>query len=224
MTTITVRSHPTILFTLIMALGMITGCGDDTGGGQNTAGVQAESAGAPDPGRTFGESVEEDKCSLLTTAQVAAAASVPESAVELSPSLCLYEWEGANIYLSSVKAHDSIERASKYYARNTQDFSAEEMRASKERLKADMKESANGSGISEALIDAAPESQVTHARWDDIGSEAAWNGNTTIIRYGNVTVKFSGKTYDRAAGEDWVKPETARAIARAIVSNLDEAG
>lgn len=218
------RSIPRILFILILALTLVGGCGGEAGGGENASGPQADSAQASDPGKVFNESVRENKCSLLTPAQVAAAASVPESAVEQNPAACLYEWENANIYLSSVRVHDSIERASAYYDRNTKGFTAEEMRASKEELKQKMEESDSGSGMSEALIDAAPEDAVSHQRWDDIGSKAAWDGNTTMIRYGNVTVKFSGKTYDRAEGEDWVPPEIAKGVARAIVANLDQAG
>lgn len=218
------RSIPIISFMLIMALTLIGGCSGESSGDESTADAQAKTAQASDPGKVFDESVKADKCALLTPAQVAAAASVPESAVEQNPSLCLYEWEGHNIYLSSVRVHDSIERASKYYDRNTKDFTAEEMRASREKLKEQMQESETGTGISEALIDAAPEDAITYERWDDIGNEAAWDGNTTMIRYGNVTVKFSGKTYDRTEGEDWVAPEIAESIARSIVSNLDAAG
>lgn len=218
------RSIQKIPFILIMVVTLIGGCGGGSNGGENTAGAHVDEAQASDPGKMFDESIKEDKCSLLTPQQVAAAASVPESAVEKNRSLCLYEWEGANIYLSSVRVHDTIERASKYYDRNTKDFTAEEMRASKEKLKEEMRESETGAGISEALIDAAPEDAITYERWDDIGNEAAWDGNTTMIHYGNVTVKFSGKTYDRAEGEDWVAPEIAKAIASSIVANLDEAG
>lgn len=218
------RSIQKRFFILIMALTLLCGCGGEAGGGENATGPESDSAQASDPGKMFDEAVKEDKCSLLTPAQVAAAASVPESAVETTPGFCLYKWDGANIYLSSVRVHDSIERASSYYARNTKEFTAEEMRASKEELKKKMEESGSGSGVSEALIDAAPEDAVTYQHWSDIGSGAAWDGNTTMIRYGNVTAKLSGKTYDRAEGEDWVPPEIARAIARSIVSNLDKAG
>lgn len=218
------QSIPRIPFILILALTLLGGCGGESSGEESDSGAQAETAQAAEPDKMFDESVKEDKCSLLTHAQVAAAASIPESAVEKNRALCLYEWENANIYLSSVRVHDSIERARNYYNRNTKDFTAEEMRASKEELKQYMEETDSGSGVSEALIDAAPEDAVSHQRWDDIGSEAAWDGNTTMIRYGNVTVEFSGKTYDRAEGEDWVPPEIAKAIARSIVANLDEAG
>lgn len=218
------RSTQGIIFIFITALFFATACNPEAGEGADTTSAQAGTPPAPDPGKVFDDSVKEDKCSLLTPAQVAAAASVPESAVEKNPAACLYEWEGANIYLSSVRVHDSVERASRYFARNTQDAIAEEIRASKEQLKDEMKESETGTAISEALIDAAPEDAVSHQRWDDIGSEAAWDGNSVMFRYGNVTVVFSGKTYDRTAGEDWVDPEIARDIARAIVSNLDKAG
>lgn len=218
------RSIPRIPFILILGLTLVGGCGGGSNGEESSSSAPSQTAQASEPDRMFDESIKEDKCSLLTPAQVASAASVPESAVETTPGFCLYEWEGANIYLSSVRVHDTLKRAKGYYASQTKDFTAEEMRASKEQLKEEMRESESGTGISEALIDAAPEDAVSHQRWDNIGSEAAWDGNTTMIRYGNVTVKFSGKTYDRAEGEDWVPPEIAKAIARSIVSNLDAAG
>lgn len=97
---------------------------------KNSADAQAETAQAAEPDKVFDESVKQDKCSLLTPAQVAAAASVPESAVEKNRSLCLYEWDGHNIYLSSVRVHESIERASKYYERNTRDFTVKAIASS----------------------------------------------------------------------------------------------
>lgn len=213
------QSIPKAPFILIIALALAGGCGGGSNEGERTSGAQSSQ-----PGKLFDESISEDKCSLLTPAQVAAAALVSASAVEQNSSICLYEWEGANIYLSSVRVHDSIERAREYYARNTKDFTSEEMRASKEALKERVEESESGTGISEALIDAAPEDAINYERWNDVGSEAAWDGNSVMIRYGNVTVKFSGKTYDRAEGEDWVPREIAKAIAIAIVANLDKAG
>lgn len=218
------RSIPRIPFILILGLTLVGGCGGGSNGDENAADAQAETAQASEPDKMFDESIKEDKCALLTTAQVAAAASVPESAVGSRPGFCLYEWENANIYLSSVVVHDTLKGAKGYFARHTKDVTAEEMRASKEQLKKEMRESETGTGISEALIDAAPEDAVSHERWDNIGSEAAWDGNSVMLRYGNVTVEFSGKTRDRAEGEDWVAPEIAKAIARSIVSNLDDAG
>jgi len=207
-----------------MAIIMVAACGGEAGGTESTTNAQAQTAQASNPGKMFDESVEEDKCALLTPAQVAAATGIAESAIETMPGFCLYEWEGHNIFLSSVRVHDSVERASRYYARHTEDATPEEIQASKQAFKEELEKSDADSGVSGVIVDAMPEDAIIHERWNDIGSEAAWDGNTVTLRYGNVTAVFSGKTYDRTEGEDWVDPEIARAIARSIVSNLDEAG
>ena len=170
MSSIKIRRSSRPHLILVMAVVVATACGGEPSGAQNSTSAITETARASNPGKMFDESVKEDKCDLLTPAQVTAAAGIVESAIETTPGFCLYEWEGHNIFLTSVRVHDSVERASRYYARHTED------------------------------------------------------GNTVTLQYGNVTAEFSGKTYDRTEGEDWVSPETARAIAHSNINNLDEAG
>ena len=109
-----VRSSSNTPFILIMAIVTVAACGGEANGNKNAASAQSEIAQASSPGKIFDESVKEDKCALLTSTQVAAVAGIAESAVETTPGFCLYEWEGHNIFLSSVRVHDTIERASRY--------------------------------------------------------------------------------------------------------------
>lgn len=183
--------------------------------------------------KMFDESVSDDKCALLTPADVASATGVPEAALEQRTlgSSCLYSWESGDgwqdgsIYFGSLRVRESIEDAKRRYARKTRDLTAGDVSDAKEQLDEELDEKANDGEMTESeaatassLAAAMPETDFTHTALDGIGNEAAMdNMGSVYIRYGNAVISFSGKT----AGEDHLDPERAAAIAQAIVGHLD---
>jgi hypothetical protein len=217
----------------------LPGCGN---AGSESAGDLEESTGVADleqsPGRDdriFDESVEDEECRVLTTEDVAAATGVPAGEIEQRAiSGCLYSWDAGeswsdgSIMLMSVSAHETVDRATSYYARFTRDTTAEEIAESKDAMKDELAKkreegelSSGAEAIGGALTEAMPEEDISHQRWSGIGSEASTDGRGSVrLRYGNVTAWFVGKT----AGEDRLDDEVAREIGRRIVANLDEIG
>ncbi len=175
---------------------------------------------AGDEERMFADGVGDDKCTVLTLEDVAAATGIPASEItQRSISGCLYSWDAGDgwlegtVYLGSVRVHDSIERAKRDHARFTQDVTAEEVANAKEQAKEDLADEAAARGI----MDAMPETDFKHRVLPGVGSEAVMdNRGSGYVRTGNVTINFSGKV----DSEDRMHPEVAAEIGRRIVANL----
>lgn len=218
------------IFTLaLIGVSLLVGCGG--GASESTAADDtsvAESAAVPNDSeeKMFSDSVGDEECRVLTTEDVAAATGVPADQIEQQAiSGCLYSWSDGSIMLMSVRAHKTLKRAQNEYARFTKDASAEEVEGSKQAFQEEVaKKQEEGEltsvegAVATTLTDAMPAEEVTHQRWSGIGSEASMNNSGSVrLRYGNVTVWFTGKTGD----EDRMDPEIAQEIARRIVTNLD---
>lgn len=214
---------------------ILVSCGGGPGApgsdaGDDTAAVEGQGAEAstmtPIEGRTFSEEAGKDKCELLRPEDVAAAAGLEVDQIEQRTvgSACLYEWEEGSIYFGSARVHESIERAKKTFARETRDVSSEDVEAAKEEAKSRLTEKAEEGEMPEAaasagseIVDMMPEGPVTHLELEGVGDEATIHGaGSVIIRYGNMIIRFSGKT----GGEDTLAPELARQLGKAIVANL----
>lgn len=200
----------------LIGLLMLSGCG----------GAEGDSAAAAEE-RTFAEGVGEDKCAVLTMEDVVAATGLPEDAIEQRKvSGCLYSWDDGTVWMSSVRVHESVDRAKSYYARFTEDVSADEVEPAREQVKDELSEKEESGEITategeagRAITDAMPARDFTHQLLPGIGNEASYDGNGTVwIRWGNLTATFSGKTGD----EDRIDPELAAEYGRRVVANLGE--
>lgn len=200
----------------LIGLLMISGCG----------GTEADSAGAVAEERTFTEGVGEDKCTVLTMEDVVAATGLSEESIEQRKvSGCLYSWDDGTVWMSSVRVHESVDRAKSYYARFTEDVSADEIEPATEQVKDELSEKEESGEITategaagRGITDAMPARDFTHQHLPGIGNEASYDGHGTVwIRRGNLTAKFSGKTDD----EDRVDPELAAEYGRRVVANLE---
>lgn len=168
----------------------------------------------------FADGVGDDKCAVLTLDDVAAATGIPASEImQRSISGCLYSWDAGEgwmegtVYLSSVRAHDSVERAKRDHSRFTQDVTAEEVADAKKQAKEALADEPAAGGI----MDAMPETDFKHRVLPGVGSEAVMNNRGSgYVRTGNVTIRFSGKV----DSEDRMHPEVAAEVGRRIVANL----
>lgn len=182
--------------------------------------------------KEFAEGVGADKCAILTLEDVSAATGVPASEISQRPiSGCIYAWdagadwpEGA-VFLSSVRVHESVEKARKAFSRSTQDVTAEEVPKAKEQAQGELaKQSSEGeltdhqAEIGSAVVDLMPERDFIHQRLSGVGNEAAMEGRSVHIRYGNVTIQFGAQMNN----EDQLDPKLATEIGRRIVANLEK--
>lgn len=200
----------------LIGFAVLAGCGGaETGDDEATA-----------EERAFAEGVGEDKCAVLTMEDVVAATGLPGEAIEQRKvSGCLYSWDDGTVWMSSVRVHESVDRAKSYYARFTEDVSAEEVEPAREQVKDELSEkeetgevTATEGAAGRAITDAMPARDYTHQHLPDIGNEASYDGHGTVwIRQGKLTAKFSGKT----EGEDWIDPELAAEYGRRVVANLE---
>jgi len=210
----------------------LAGCGgeappDATPPGATPEGDVAASA-AEEP--VFPESVEDQKCSLLTADDVAAAVGVPVAAVS-SRVDCLYTWEAGggapagSVFLMSLDVDESVERAQREFARRTEDVTAGEV-AAQQRAFAEAVDGRQAEGsvtdteaaTGSALTDAMTAESITHRPLAGVGSEAVVHDRgSAYVRLGNARIRFTG-TWD---GEDHIAPEVARAVGSAVVDRLD---
>ncbi len=177
--------------------------------------------------RVFAEGVGEDRCEVLTLEDVAAATGLPAEEIQQRPiSGCLYSWDDGTVWMRSVRIHESVDRAKSYYATFTEDVTAEQVGEAKEQVKVELSDreasgemTATEGAAGRALTDEMPERDYVHRSLPGIGSEASNDGRGTVyIRWGNMTITFSGKT----DGEDRIDPELAADYGRRIVANLEE--
>lgn len=185
-------------------------------------------------GRSSGEAsgpmldpeVAENDCAVLTLKDVSMATGVSEGDLEQRAySGCLYSWEDGTIWLASVRVHETIDGARREFARFTADVDEDDIAAQKRALSEELKQQAASGDITEesgnvgaAVVELMPEEAITHRTLEGVGSEAKLsNDGSARIRYGNVTVWFTGKTGDR----DWIDPPVATEVGRRIVRNLD---
>ncbi len=210
---------------LVVVALALAACGGGEGGAADSPGASA-TADVPEP--TFTEAVEDDDCAVLTPADLAAATGTPQDEIEgrsLGGSGCYYEFADLNINVLGVRVHESVDAARSYFARFTEDATAQEVGEAKQQVREELADEREQGEMSEsdeavagALVDAMPEEDVGHERWPDIGSGSAMDGRGSVrVRYGNVTVWFTGKT----DGEDVLDPGLAQDLARRIVANLD---
>lgn len=212
---------------------VLAACGAD--GSDGDPGDVADAPARVAEAKIFDESLENDTCAVLTRDDVSAAAGVPLAAVERPyASMCLYSWDEAdgrpdgNLNVMSVRVHETAEAARREYATFTQDVTAEDVGAAKDRVQEELADERAEGGITEreegvasAVVETMPEMDFTHRGWDDIGDAASTDGRGTVrVLYGNVNVWVTGKT----ASEDWIDPDVAREVARRVVANLDGIG
>lgn len=207
---------------------LLTGCQTETAPDAAAEPESATAQVAEEP--LFEEAIEDAKCTLLKMEDVTAATGLPASAIEEEMSGCFYSWEGSNnrpegtLYLSSVRVHDTLERAQRTHARKTQDVTTSDVGQAKEQVKDDLAEqraegeiTSSEENLASTMTDAMPEGDFTHRALSGVGSEAAMdNWGSAYIRLGNVTIQFSGKT----DGEDQLDPALAAEVGRRIVANL----
>lgn len=208
----------------LIGLAMLVGCG---GGVQDSVEDAEGSDERAVEDRVFAEGVGEDKCAVLTLEDVMAVTGLPAEEIEQQEvSGCLYSWDEGSVWMRSVRVHESVDRAKSYYATFTEDVTAEEVGAAKDQVKdelSDREESgevtATEGAAGGALTDAMPERDYTHRSLPGIGNEASNDGHGTVrIRWGNLTITFSGKTAD---GTDHIASDRATEIGRRIVANLE---
>ena len=223
----------------LVLLVMLGACGAEPGGeaeGEVTAEEGSEypelpvSDEAMAEEKIFAEGVGDDKCALLTMEDVVAATGRSAEEIEQRQvgSACLYQWDDGSIYFGSARVNDSLKRAKATFERETRDVTAEETAAAKEKAKGALSDRADEGELTEeeaevgsALMDLMPEEAITHRPLEGVGNEASLHSRgSVIIRYGNVIIRFSGKTDD----EDRLDPELAREIGKRIVANLDAGG
>ncbi|MFW6083636.1 MAG: hypothetical protein ACODAA_00295 [Gemmatimonadota bacterium] len=89
----------------------------------------------------FSEGAGDDKCAVLTLEDVTAATGLSAEAIEQREvSGCLYSWDDGTVWMSSVRVHESVHRAKAYYARFTEDATADEVAAATEQVKDEISE------------------------------------------------------------------------------------
>lgn len=205
----------------MLGLAMLVGCGGAEAGSESGA----EAEGVEE--RVFAEGVGEDRCEVLTLEDVAAATGLPAEEIQQRPiSGCLYSWDDGTVWMSSVRVHESVDRAKSWYATFTEDATAEEVGEAGEQVKEELSDreasgemTATEGAAGRAITDAMPERDYVHRSLPGIGNEASYDGRGTVhIRWGNLTAEFSGKT----DGEDWIDPDLAADYGRRIVANLGE--
>lgn len=203
----------------------LVACGGAENGSDRAAANGSSDAGATVEERTFAEGVGDDKCAVLTLQDVAEATGVPAAEIrQQRVSGCLYSWDDGSVWVSSVRVRDSVEGAKRYFARYTEDVTAEQVSEAKERFQDELKtreesgEMTSTEGAAgRALTESMPEMDFRHQRLPGVGSEAVYDGHGGVhIRWGNLLADFSGKTN----GEDAMDPELATAYGRRIVANL----
>lgn len=199
---------------------LLAGCGGEGSGAGGDGDV-------PEP--TFAENTGDDAgCEILTTADVSAATGVPVSGLDQTAlgDMCSYEWDEGAVTLMGVSVHESIEEATSYHARFTEDVTADQVAAAKERVRGELADREAAGEMSEtdeavggALVERMPERDIRHRSLPGIGSEAVTDGRGTLrIRYGNATIWVVGKDGE---GNDHFEPGVAEEVGRRIVSNLD---
>ncbi|HUF16899.1 MAG TPA: hypothetical protein VMS12_02515, partial [Thermoanaerobaculia bacterium] len=208
----------TVLMMMLLAF-VPTACGAETPGEPETASESAE-LGHPTSEQTAAPQVDAaaqeerfftreqlpERCELLTTEDVSAATGVPASAIsQRAVSGCLYSWKAGSswkegsIMLTSVYPHKTLQRAQRHHAQHTTDATAAEVGEAKKQLQNELaKKRAAGEltpaeeSVGSAIVGHMPERDFTHQSLDGVGSEAAIEGRTVYIRYGNVTITLGG--------------------------------
>ena len=137
----------------------------------------------------FEEGVADDLCALLTTEDVAAATGAPGEAIEQQSAVgCAYHWEGGA----------SWEEGSVFVSMARVHDSLEGARSFHGRT-ADDPTAGGGRAL------------------EGVGDEASLLGTgSVVLRYGNVTARFSGETGDQDLG-----PDVAQELGGRLVENLD---
>jgi hypothetical protein len=204
---------------LVVAVAAV-GCGSEAA---STGGTDAAASAAVAAEPTFDDSVEEGDCAVLTLADVAAVTGMAADEIEQRTIMgCLYAWDGGNLNLLSVRVHDSVGQARSYFSRFTEDVTADDIAAAKQRLREELDDEDLDEGekaVAGAMAGAMAEQDIGHRFLPGIGSEAVMDSRGSVyIRYGNVTMEFSAKD---AAGDDTIEPKMATAVGRRIVANLD---
>ncbi len=212
----------------LLVFAVVAACGSDV---PADATQEAPVAGAPAPDApVFAESIEDDRCAFLTREDVAAATGIALDAIEQPyDGFCLYRWDAGpdypdgNLNLMGLTVHGSVERARGEYATFTEDVSADEVGEGREGMRDELagsdELSETEAEVAGVLVEAMPETGVTHQRWTGIGDAAGTDGRGTVrVLYGNVTAWITGKTDD----EDWIDPDVGRRVARAVVANLED--
>jgi hypothetical protein len=218
-------SLPRSLAVVLLAI-VLAGCGgeatsDGASDGETTAST------APEP--VFPESVEDQKCGLLTADDVAAAIGVPVAAVS-SRVDCLYTWEAGggapagSVFLVSLDVDESVERAQREFARRTEDVTADEVADQQEAFAEAVDERQTEGAVTDteaatgaALTDALTAESHTHRPLPGVGSEAVVNDRgSAYVRLGNARLRINGM-WD---GENDLAPEAAAALGRAVVDRL----
>lgn len=224
------------LFTLLI---LIAGCGTES---RPTTAVEHDltTDGAAPPAATrsaateneptFPEGTGKDKCAVLTLADVSAATGVPAGVIQQRAiSGCLYSWESGNgwqdgsVMITSVRVHPSLERAKRSYAGSVRDVAASEVAPAKKQVQDELAASSTdtrspdpGGVAGSALVDMMPERDFVHRQLTGVGSEAALEGRTVNMRYGNLTIRYGL----RIGESDAVDPDVAAELGRRIVANL----
>lgn len=197
-------------------------------GGADGDSAEAAPEGAEVEERIFAEGIGEAKCEVLTLEDVVEATGMTAAEIEQREigGGCHYSWGDGMVWMSSVPVHESVDRAKHYYARFSEDVTAEGVVEGKEQVKDEVTEreeagemSSSEAAAGGALTDALPEWDYTHTSLPGIGNEAAYDGRGTVyIRWGNLIAQFSGKK----DGEDRIDPELAAEYGRRGVANLSE--